>query len=462
MKKGQVNFSALIKEAPKRDDERWIDYYARIINYLPENYKLNTLTAGYTRAIERVKKENDEEADYAPINSREFEENDDGTASIKMTLEDKIVKTKEEAIALSKVDLDKWIVTGCKIKHWSTTMKVKTVLREDGVKVKKGVSFNRNKVISTETPFVVQNSGIQLSLSPKTSFAADFRASMLDCIPIPLPVPKRHGIAPKKRLLVEPCIFDLHLGKTAFDPVKGVIKWSLDEARYHYREAINAGLENVNLDHVTKFSLCVGNDMLHIDGTNGATTSGTVVGDGGLYFTLYDYTLNLVADTAMELAQIAPVELIGMPGNHDFDSILSLVCAWKRIFAGHGDVKVADRGINRHYLRHGVSALGYHHGDRITPAKIKDAMYAECPWIGETPLKYIKLGHLHTSIKKDFIVRDTVKEEFGVEVEYVSSLCPTDHWHDKNLYIGNARKAKTFIYDYDKGMVGQSIYNILK
>ena len=458
-----MSYRQIFRDNPKTSNQSWSEYFATIQQLFSGEPKMRTVQRAYAKW---AKKENKKECNQGnqietPGDADTITFHDDGSKDVEATFKGRNIRTQAEALEASGIDANEWNVTKCVIKHWTTPMKVKRVIREDGKRVTEGVAFDRSKIISFQEEQVIQNSGVSLSLTPKTPHQEEFMKMVLDNInPLEAQV-SRYDKRHVKSLLVEQCIFDLHLGKTAFDPIKGEVIWSLDEAGSVYNDCVENSLMNTDLNSVKKFVIPFGNDLLHIDSTTGTTTGGTPVGDGGLWFTLYTYALQLLKKHAMELSRIAPVELIPIPGNHDYHSVLSLSAALQEYFRDSPDVNVRCNGLNREHEHFGANLIGWHHGDKVSHQKIKDSLYADVPeLIGSTKFKYVHMGHLHSSIRKDFIVRDTIKEEFGVEVEHISSLCPTDYWHHKMLYVGNMRRAKTFIYDYDHGMTQQIIYNL--
>jgi hypothetical protein len=70
---------------------------------------------------------------------------------------------------------------------------------------------------------------------------------------------------------------------------------------------------------------------------------------------------------------------------------------------------------------------------------------------GKTSYREIHCGHIHGQ---------KLKEQFGVKVRHLSSLCSTDAYHTLKGYIGNIRAAEGFLYTKNKGLAAHYHYNV--
>ena len=114
----------------------------------------------------------------------------------------------------------------------------------------------------------------------------------------------------------------------------------------------------------------------------------------------------------------------------------------------------------RKYHRWGNCLVGWTHGDSGKVASLFNAMSVDNPIdFGETKFRAMHIGHLHKKKKTEFsLVRND--EEFGLDVEVCPALSPTDVWHNNNLFIGNLRRCKTFMWHKYEGLIDEHYFNL--
>lgn len=372
------------------------------------------------------------------------------------------IETLEEALEYCNVDLDVYEVKNWEFSHWTTPMKTKQLITEDGEVVEPNVAFRGKRVEWRHVTHKIRNTRVWVAFSPHKSTLRQLKEELLKSIPrVSIDLSKKPKTTSEKPLNVEVCIFDLHLGKSGFDAQSMKLLWSPEMASDIYTNVSTDVLRRVDPDRVDTFVLPFGNDLLHVDGTLGKTFNGTKLTSDGVWFPLFQYAKDMLIQQALLFAQYGKVLLIPVGGNHDYDSILSLGEVLAEKFRDHPDITVQSTGGQRQYHQWGTSMVAYMHGDKIPPQRAKDMIISDVPhMVSDTTQKFVHLGHEHRSIKKQYITLETVREELGVEVEYIPSLCPTDYWHSFHLFIGNLRRAKTFVYHKDYGQTDQFIHNL--
>ena len=76
---------------------------------------------------------------------------------------------------------------------------------------------------------------------------------------------------------------------------------------------------------------------------------------------------------------------------------------------------------------------------------------------GRTTFHEWHLGHFHKKRNINYAVFDkaqTLNEELGVIVRYLSSLTGTEEWHNKKGYVGTQKAGEAFIWNDTTGMLG--------
>lgn len=276
-------------------------------------------------------------------------------------------------------------------------------------------------------------------------------------------VPKFKGkkIDRKGSLCLELMITDHHLGKVGFDPKTMEFNWTLPEAGRAYSDAIDHLVSQVDPNDIDHFLLPTGNDLLNIDNSDSTTTRGTPQMSGTFWESMFRYSKELVVAAAEKLSAIAPVKIIMVRGNHDKNSVFSLGEVLSAYFSENPNVEVVNELVKRCYHEFGNCMIGYTHGQGLT---FKDAGRApsidEAAMFGRTKYRAMHLGHLHIRKMKKFSEVDMLEEIGGVDVEICPSLSPVDRWHHENLYLGNIRRTKMFVWHRGHGLISEHYWSI--
>lgn len=368
--------------------------------------------------------------------------------------------TLEDVLKRCKVDLTVWEVKTHTLKHWTTTMKKKTLVdSKSGKAWKDGIPFEGSPVSVHESVSVL-NTGWTIIFQHKS----DYKERLVEMLKNSITSLKGVTLLPKreaKSYVVEFMITDHHLGKDGLDPTTLKPIWSVDEAMSEYQKVIDFGLSKLDLDKVQEFWLPTGNDLLHVENGNGVTTSGTRVSGDLIWLNLFRYGKEAVSLAVETLSKYAPVKAYFIPGNHDQSGVLSMSEVIAALFKNNPNVEVICSGRGREWAVFGNNIIGWHHGNRCDARKAHTMMITDVPHLlHENQYRAVHVGHTHRSAKMETVTLNTLNEEFGLVYEICPSLTPLDAWHNDNIYIGNLRRSKIFCYEHDKGLEAEFIYNL--
>ena len=248
-----------------------------------------------------------------------------------------------------------------------------------------------------------------------------------------------------RRFDVVLCPTDLHYGKGSYLDECGSA-YSCAEAARLIEDCTRSLLQDTIAFGVPeRIITAVGSDWLHIDTDSGTTTSGTPQDMDGTPQDIHWEGAELAIQQIDMLRQVAPVEVLHIPGNHDRMAgwgVLHIVYSWFRSVA---DVHVTRSNAPRQYIQSGDTLLGFAHGDG---AKFKDlpllmATEARELW-GKTQWRTFFTGHLHYELTKDTM---------GVIQRQLPSLSGSDRWHVRNGYVGSRRALTAYIVDHRDGVI---------
>lgn len=248
--------------------------------------------------------------------------------------------------------------------------------------------------------------------------------------------------------------FDLHYGKYGWmDEVgQGYTRKEAREALlYHTNELVRYISAHGKPE---KLIVASASDYFHVDTQQGTTTAGTPQDTDGTRSQILIEGCDLAVEHAEMLSQIAPVEWLGVAGNHDRDSALSAMLYMYAWFRNSKRVHVEVSPDMQRCTQYGNSALSFFHGHGIKVANLAAVMEKKFrPIWRATDKHYAFSGHLH---------HEVVREVNGIKHFQVSSLAGHDRFHATNGYILSDRAMQAYIVSRDRGVVAEFISPVIE
>lgn len=261
----------------------------------------------------------------------------------------------------------------------------------------------------------------------------------------------------KKNCLVELSIFDLHIGKLAWDKETND-DYDIDIAVKRYKDSVMEIMSRINTDTIERILLPIGNDMINVDGKHNTTTSGTPQSCDSRFGKMFRAAKDLVIDTVNWLSEIAPVDIMVIPGNHDEVTMFTLGEVLDAWYYNNEDVAVFNSPKLRKYYQYGLNMIMFTHGDKEKHSDLGlIAASEEAKMWGETKFREAHIGHLH---KSKNISYTNVDEFQGYKVRILPSLSGTDAWHHSKGYISQ-KSAKAFVWHKEAGLITEHTYNVI-
>jgi len=376
---------------------------------------------GYIRKTPRYKESKGEQSKVTQY--------DDGT-----TVSERFIKLKageiltpEEILELHGFDPTKWKVANCINNYWNSQLK--------------GGALQ----ISYQSKLTAKPIADGISLE---KIAEHFKELERTYTP-----PKPMIIHRDARHMAEVNIADLHFGKLCWHGNTGN-NYDHKIAKQVYLQLISEiynELKSIPLEYIL---FPFGNDFFNSDNEEKTTSAGTPQETDVRHQKLFNVGMEAVISGIDLLSEIAPVKIFLVPSNHDKATgyyAIKYLEAWYR-----HDTKI-DVNIDaksRKYFLYGVMHLGFTHGDKEgkeskskeKASRLASTMPIESPdmW-AKAKYHEIHAAHLHSE--------QMIEEINGVIVRRISSPTATDTYHYESAYIGTVRKAQTFVYDKERGLV---------
>jgi hypothetical protein len=202
---------------------------------------------------------------------------------------------------------------------------------------------------------------------------------------------------------------------------------------------------------ITKILLPIGNDGLNSEGLRQTTTKGTPQQDNMTWMESFRGYWGLLVKTINYLQTIAPVDVIVVSGNHDYERMFyigDVLAGWYR---NNENVSVDNSMHPRKYWEYGNAMLMFTHGDKEKASDLPLIMATEQPeMFAKSLFREAHCGHLH---------KEMVNEYRGIKVRFIPSICASDDWH-KQMGYESKRSGQAFVWTIDKGLEGYFQVNI--
>jgi hypothetical protein len=356
------------------------------------------------------------------------------------------IKTPEQLILDAGVDLDIWEIAETVINNW-----------EVGGKIHQGQEIHRDttgKITSQWKPQKLWKTGlrqikIRLRKIPDERIALK---SILDRIEANSPIvrkiqrPKIKKSSPRRCLEIS--IMDPHFGMKCYNGSSDH-EWDMDQCEQTIMWALDALIEHgLKFEPIEEIVFPFGNDFLHADNLSHTTTAGTLQPEMLSYHKVYERAEELAVSMVQRLAEIAPVKVYQIPGNHDQQSSYTLGRFLKAYFKNNENIDVDAGPETYKFHRYGTNLIGFEHGHNIAPIRLAAVMANEAikHW-GETTYREWHLGDQHRKGSS----KPVTFEEQGVSVEYLPGLTPPNEWHKKKSFNYQKRGATAYVWDYHTG-----------
>ena len=241
----------------------------------------------------------------------------------------------------------------------------------------------------------------------------------------------------KPPVALEISLPDIHYGK--------LTNISIEEAEKQFLFTTFELVEKASSLNVELIILPIGNDGMNSEGLRLATTKGTPQHDSLGWRETFRGYCKLMTTAINWLKTVAPVHVIVVQGNHDFERMFyagDFLSGWYR---NDNNVNV-DNGMSpRKYYKYGKNLLMFTHGDKEKTSDLPLIMATEEPVLfATTSYREIHCGHFH---------KEMVNEYRGIKVRFIPSICANDDWH-KLMGYDALRAGQAYIWGYLTGLEG--------
>jgi len=256
--------------------------------------------------------------------------------------------------------------------------------------------------------------------------------------------------------LLEVDLFDAHFGKLAWAEETGD-DWDIKIADEVITKVVDDIINKASVYQIDRVLLPFGNDFFNVDNNYNTTNKGTPQSEDTRWKKTFVNGFNIAVNIIDKLALIAPVDVLIVPGNHDYERSFYLGHALEAYYSANKNIGVDNSASVRKYYSYGNTLIGFTHGkdekiDRLpmimANEKSKDfaaTLYHE--W---------HLGDKHHKKDIKFLGSEEVD---GVVIRFLRAITPADEWHYKKGYLSK-RAAEAFIWHKQTGYICHFSSNI--
>jgi len=242
---------------------------------------------------------------------------------------------------------------------------------------------------------------------------------------------------------------DIHIGKIASSFETGE-DYNNQIAVKRVLEGLHGVLNKSKGFEFDKVIFVAGNDILHVDSPNNTTTSGTRQDVTGMWYDSFLMAKKLLIEVIETLIQIAPVEVVFNPSNHDYMSGFFLLDGISSWFRQSKDVTFNCDMNHRKYTKYYDNLITTTHMDGAKMDLLPILVAQESKMWDTTTKRYVYGHHVHHKIAKDYP---------GITVETLRSPSGADSWHHRNGYQHAPVAIEAFIHHKTQGQVCRLTHN---
>jgi hypothetical protein len=240
--------------------------------------------------------------------------------------------------------------------------------------------------------------------------------------------------------MLEIAIPDFHIGRL-----------SIEESRELFLSALSEILVEAAVRYpISKIVFPVGNDWLNTDTLDYTTTRGTKQFDVNPWYETFRYGWQILAEGILIAANLAPVDVIVVQGNHDKARMFYIGDVLAAYFRNNDNVTVDNTVSSFKFTRFGQTLIMYEHGE-LKPSDYPLILADERKedW-AQTKYREVHLGHFHKEM--------TLDEYRGVKVRHLPSLSSENLWEKERGY-NHLRQAQGLLWNADRGLRTTFYYN---
>lgn len=423
----------LVNKNPKADSST--DFYEYYDEYQKEwgpvafeTYKRYCRTALSIVSFQVVEKKVAENEGNTDTTISKYEKNEDKQEFF-IQAESYKLRTIDDLIAYAEIDTEKWECFKTVANKWGS-------VSNDCYQIK---GWFRLKDPNSLTP---------------EEYAKEFHKLVEEYIPIRFDYPEMK--LTEKDNLAEIALFDFHFGHLIWGEEAQGQDYNIEIASQMFDDNIDYFIERTK-GKVEKYLLPLGNDFFNSDSIYNATTAGTPQHESAPWKKSFLRAEELFIRNIDKLANLADVDIIIIPGNHDEQRIFYMGQFLKAWYRNSDRVNVEVSLKHRQYYPWGKSLIGFTHGKHELKGSLPILMCQEAPvQFSQTKYHEWHTGHFHSYAEKKVRL---ASDNFGIREIILPTFIPIAEYASRKGYM-QLNESMCFIWNKDRGKTETLYYHI--
>lgn len=360
----------------------------------------------------------------------EIEKSFDGNV-MKITTKSLHIQTLDDLIIEAEVDLDKWKCVKQKVNSWEVT-----IGRRGGASPE------------TFTNFQVKGDFVPLIPDPVDTAIRN----LITTIPAWVP-PTHEAEVPDTPFALEMALYDAHFGKLAWGPETQQGSYDMEIAAHTFINAARKNLDFCSPYNISKIFFPFGQDFMHVENYQGVTTLGKNVLDIDTRLPkILQTAIQAMIDVVKLLRDVAPVDILWVPGNHDMHASYYMSEIIKQRFRLDDRVTVDNTPPWRKAVLWGNLLVGFTHDANIRQANVVNMLPQFFPELwGKSKYREWHTGHKHTKKEWKYM---PVTSAGGTVIRQIPTLSTIDAWHYQEGFVDAIPAGESFLWSKENGIIG--------
>lgn len=357
-------------------------------------------------------------------------------------------KTEADMLRICEVDTDVWEVDHWLVNRWEMGRKDRQVdlTWNDGL-ANGSVNDTGQIVVEPLWQIKVWLRRKQEKFGDKEALE-ELKRSMIEFAP---KYPKLSWHKYQGGMLFEVDLPDLHFGRLTWNEESGE-DYDIHIARQTVESVVAKLLGHTQGHKISKILIPLGNDYFNVNGKGETTIHGTPQQEDTRWAKTYKRGRELAIWIIDQFAQVAPVDVIIVAGNHDEERTFYLGDALECWYNRCNRVSIDNGPKKRKYYKFSQNLLGFTHGYYERISRLPALMPIECAsYWADTRFREWHLGDKHH--KTDLVFK--TEEDNGVVIRILRALTTNDVWTDDKGYVGALRAAEGFLWHPQEGLIAQ-------
>lgn len=243
---------------------------------------------------------------------------------------------------------------------------------------------------------------------------------------------------------------DIHFGRLTWEEESGD-SYDVNLAKKAIESTLTKLLGYVTNHAVSRILIPMGNDFFNVDNKLNTTTKGTPQQEDTRWQKTYKMGREICVWMIETCSQVAPVDVLMIPGNHDEQRSFYLGDSLECWFNHNPNVRLDNNAAKQKYYAFGANLIGFAHGydEKLSSLPFLMANDQSEMW-AKSKYREWHTGDKHHKV--DLITKGTEKP--GMMVRILRSLAAEDAWTFNSGYR-SLRASEAFLWHPDNGLIAQ-------